>query len=131
MFTRCDRRGDRSARPIAATISSCKHAITSRHSVQVNTCLINGNCYDDGEVNPRNSLQSCDAASDATRWTGVAHTGSTVTASTAGRITTATSSRDTFTGSTTIGSPPTATSASGEFFCCLISLPNNYNSIII
>jgi len=40
VFTRCDRRSDRSrdrsprsiARPIAATIAPCKHAITVRHS---------------------------------------------------------------------------------------------------
>jgi len=31
--------------------------------------LINGNCYDDGEVNPENQLQSCNATNSATEWT--------------------------------------------------------------
>jgi len=49
--------------------------------VQDNTCLIDGNCYDDGEVNPQNPLQSCDAASDDSGWSGIS-TGSTVTGGT-------------------------------------------------
>ena len=47
---------------------------------QVNTCLIGGNCYADGEVNPENPFESCDAVNNATEWSGVA-TGSTVTGS--------------------------------------------------
>lgn len=36
--------------------------------VAPDTCLINGVCYDDGDVAPRNPCGMCDAAADATAW---------------------------------------------------------------
>jgi len=44
-------------------------AICYSDFLQVNTCLINGNCYDDGEVNPENSFEFCNASSNSTEWT--------------------------------------------------------------
>jgi len=44
------------------------------NSVQEDTCLINGNCYDDGEPNPENPLQSCNATSSGTEWTKIVTT---------------------------------------------------------
>ena len=54
--------------------------------------MINGNCYVDGEVNPENPLEICNATRNDTALTESTPTGITYT------------------------------SASGEFFCCLISL---------
>jgi len=34
--------------------------------VQENTCLINGKCYDDGEFNPENPSERCNASRSAT-----------------------------------------------------------------
>ena len=63
----------------------------------MNTCLIDGNCYEEGEVNPENPLEVCDGTLNG--WTGAA-TGSTVT-----------------------GSVPTSTASAstpGRLFCCPI-----------
>ena len=37
----------------------------------MNTCLIDGNCYDPGEVNPENPSQLCDPLRSTTAWTGI------------------------------------------------------------
>ena len=39
--------------------------------VQMNTCLIDGNCYDSGEVNPENPSQLCDPLRSTAGWTGI------------------------------------------------------------
>ena len=79
--------------------------------MQENTCLISGNCYDDGEVNPENSFEICDAMRNTTAWIDITPTGSTAAGSTAVGSTAA--------GSTAAGiTPTTITSAfaPGEFF---------------
>ena len=55
--------------------------------MQENTCLISGNCYDDGEVNPENSFEICDAMRNTTAWIDITPTGSTAAGSTAAAIT--------------------------------------------
>jgi len=39
--------------------------------VQENTCLIDENCYFDGEINPQDPLQRCNATQDATAWSDI------------------------------------------------------------
>jgi len=53
---------------------SCNLDDCYSNSVQANTCLISGNCYDDGESNPENSYQLCDATRNSTAWTALTPT---------------------------------------------------------
>lgn len=45
--------------------------------VQVNTCLIDGNCYDDGDLNPENPFEFCNATSNTTAWAEIITTTTT------------------------------------------------------
>ena len=65
----------------------------------MDTCLINGNCYDDGEDNPENPLETCNATLNTTVWTEITPVASTSAGST----------------------PITIASTPGEFFTCLMN----------
>jgi len=61
---------------LADIITLCDHWF---NFVQENTCLINENCYEDGEVNPENSFEICDATING--WTGFSPANDTSTVS--------------------------------------------------
>jgi len=44
------------------------------HFMQENTCLIDGNCYAYGEINPEDPSQSCNATRNATVWSDIGQT---------------------------------------------------------
>ena len=64
--------------PIA--VKSKRHRVVRKSdhcrsdSVQENTCLIDGNCYADGEVNPKVGSQRCNATSNTTAWSDIGQT---------------------------------------------------------
>ncbi len=54
----------------ACVTTSCQAGVCAPASVA--GCLISNTCYPDGAVNPANTCQVCDAASDQTDWSSVA-----------------------------------------------------------
>ena len=52
------------------TLDDCDgQACISPHSLKPESCLIDGACYANGQVNPENVCEECDAAATATAWT--------------------------------------------------------------
>lgn len=52
----------------SCTTDTCTPGLGCASTLQASSCLIGGQCYHDGELNPSNTCQTCNSAAAATAW---------------------------------------------------------------